>query len=85
MLRIASVASIVLMLGLPAAVAAAEKPSFQDADRDGNGAVSIQEAKQAGVPEQEAKAVDINDDGKLTKTDWKFADLEENPSSKGAS
>lgn len=54
---------------------AADKPSFKKADQDGSGKVSIQEAKKAGAPEKEAKQEDLDNDGKLTKDDWKFVDF----------
>lgn len=56
---------------------AADKPSFKEADADGNGKVSVQEAKKAGVPKDEAKSNDLDDDGKLTKNDWEFVDMQE--------
>lgn len=64
-------------LMLPLASAAAEKPSFDKADKDGSGAVTMKEAKQAGVPSEEAKANDIDGNGKLTKTDWRFVDAKQ--------
>lgn len=53
-----------------------EVPAFEKADKDGSGAVTIEEARQAGVPESEAKAEDIDDDGKLSEADWGFIDME---------
>lgn len=60
--------------GTPAV--AANKPSFDEADQNGNGRVSVAEAKQAGIPEKKAKANDLNGDGKLTPADWRFIDLD---------
>ncbi|MGA7801351.1 MAG: hypothetical protein WCC36_11125 [Gammaproteobacteria bacterium] len=48
----------------------AKLPSFKQADRNGNGYVSIKEAEKAGVPAAVAKREDINHDGKLTRVDW---------------
>lgn len=47
-------------------------PEFSKADANGDGAVTIDEAKQAGVSEERAKSQDIDSDGELTKIDWKF-------------
>lgn len=51
------------------------KRGFKEADQNDDGKVSIQEAKVAGVPEEEAKASDLDDDGKLAKADWQFVDM----------
>lgn len=75
MTRLSRTALIAMLLGLPVAGFAADKPPFKEADSDGSGKVSMQEAKNAGIPAEEAKKVDINDDGKLTKNDWHFADV----------
>jgi hypothetical protein len=67
------------LAALPVAGMAAEngkRPAFGEVDTDGNGKISMEEAKQAGVPSSEAKREDIDNDGKLTKADWKFVDLE---------
>lgn len=66
------------LVALPLAAAAQsgdERPSFNEVDQDGDGKISVEEAKQAGVPESEAKREDIDGDGQLTKADWKFVDL----------
>lgn len=80
MWRLATTISAVL-LALSGAAWAADKPSFKEADSDGNGKVSIQEAKQAGIAKEEAKTNDLDDDGKLTKNDWEFVDLKSSDSS----
>lgn len=70
---------VAAVLGLPLSLAAseaAELPSFDQADTDGNGMVSIEEAVEAGVPEAEARREDIDGDGELSVADWKFVDLE---------
>ncbi len=67
------------LLGLPMALAASEPPQppgFEQADADGDGMVSIEEAVAAGVAEAEARREDINGDGELSVADWKFVDLE---------
>lgn len=60
----------------PVASLAGDKPSFEKADADGDGQVSVSEAQQAGIPASKAKANDLNGDGKLTKADWRFIDLD---------
>ena len=47
-------------------------PDFGEADANGDGAVTIDEAKKAGVSAERAKSQDIDSDGELTKIDWKF-------------
>lgn len=56
------------------------KPSFDEADADGNGKVSIQEAKKAGIPEAEAKKEDVDSDGNLTERDWAYVKKDPKPS-----
>ena len=70
--------TLIAMVAIMAAgpLMAAYKPAFEDADVDGDGRVSIAEAKRAGIPESKAKGNDLNGDGKLTKADWRFIDLE---------
>lgn len=66
-------------MGLPLAAGAAEStqtPSFEQADADGSGMVSVEEAVEVGVPEAEARREDIDGDGELSVADWKFVDLE---------
>ncbi len=50
-------------------------PKFRFVDQNGDGKVSINEARAAGIPISEAIAGDINEDGKLTKHDWHFIDM----------
>lgn len=67
------------LLALPLIAGAAgggERPPFQDADADGDGFVSEEEAQQAGVPGSEFNREDIDDDGQLTEADWKFIDMD---------
>lgn len=68
-----------VLLGLPLMAGAGESaqlPSFGQADADGSGMISIEEAVAAGVPESEARREDIDGDGELSVADWKFVDLE---------
>ncbi len=70
---------VAAVLALPLSLAAseaAEPPSFEQADTDGSGMISIEEAVAAGVPEEEARREDIDGDGELSVADWKFVDLE---------
>jgi len=57
------------------ALAGSQKPSFSQADKNGDGHVSVQEAIQAGVPKASAKVNDLDNDGKLNKEDWKFISM----------
>ena len=78
--RIASVLAGAALIALPLTAMAAgsgERPAFDEADADGNGKISMKEASEAGVPQSEAKREDIDNDGALTKADWKFVDLEQ--------
>ena len=78
--RIASVLAGAALIALPLTAMAAgsgDRPAFDQVDADGNGKISMEEASKAGVPQAEAKREDIDNDGKLTKADWKFVDLEE--------
>ena len=73
-------------VALPLAAGAAdsgERPGFKKADANGDGAISLEEARKAGVPEPEAKREDIDNDGELTRADWKFVDM--NPGEGGSS
>lgn len=75
MTKTTKAALIAVLFSLPLIAFAAQKPSFSKADANGNGKVSIQEAVKAGVPKDQAKQADIDNDGKLTKTDWKFVNM----------
>lgn len=73
-----------VLLSAPLGLAlAADKPEFSEVDGDGDGEVSVSEATEVGVPEEEAKREDIDNDDALTKADWKFVDM--NPDSGGDS
>lgn len=76
------------LLSFPLMASAAEgedRPGFDNADSDGDGRITVEEATEAGVPEAEAKREDIDNDGKLTKADWKFVDMDGPDSEEGAS
>lgn len=59
------------------ASSAAEKPSYKEADQNGDGKVTLSEAKAVGVREKSAKMADIDDNKSLTKNDWQFVDLQQ--------
>lgn len=61
-----------------------ERPGFKDADSNGDGRITVEEATDVGVPKAEAKREDIDNDGELTKADWKFVDMD-GPDSEGGS
>lgn len=69
---------ITLLASLPAN--AGGKPNFRVADRNNDGRVSIDEARRAGVPEAKARDNDLNGDGKLTRSDWRFLDMADDES-----
>lgn len=48
------------------------KPAFDEVDADDNGKITIEEAAEAGVAKEEARRQDLDDDGTLTKNDWKY-------------
>ncbi|GEM_PF-1905572 len=67
------------LLSFPLIAGAAEgddRPGFDKADSDGDGRITVEEATDAGIPEAEAKREDIDNDGELTKADWKFVDMD---------
>ena len=55
------------------------KPAFKSVDSDGDGKVSVEEAKQAGIPKSEAKKEDLNNDGILSAKDWKYVEKDPKP------
>ena len=65
---------ITLMIGMLMAVSgtalAGDRPSFDKADKNGDGEISTQEALDAGAPKKEVKAADADGDGKLARGDW---------------
>jgi len=74
-----SLLAAALMLALSAAAAAAsgsseesQLPKFSAVDQDGNSKLSLEEAKAVGVGEETFKEEDLDDDGKLTKYDYKY-------------
>lgn len=70
-----SIALVLALTLLPLVGQTATKPSYDKADQNGDGTVTVQEAKKVGVSVEEAKDEDLDDNGKLTKTDWRFVDL----------
>lgn len=74
MIRLLGAALVALPLAA-VAQSGGERPSFGEVDQDGDGRISVEEAKQAGVPESEFEREDIDDDGKLTEADWKFVQM----------
>jgi len=78
-------AALVSVPMIAAAASSTDRPSFDKADANGDGAVSIEEAKAVGVPKAEAKREDIDNNGKLTKADWKFVDMDGKTGSSSAS
>jgi len=54
------------------ALAAEEKPSFETADANGDGKISLEEAKAQGYDKYQFIAQDVNQDGMLTKQDWRY-------------
>ena len=73
-IRLAGLALVAVPLAASAADSG-ERPKFGEADANGDGAISIEEARKAGVPKEEAKREDIDNDGELTKADWRFVDM----------
>lgn len=61
-----------------AAQAQDKKPSFSEADANGDGNVSLQEAKQHGFSKYQFIAQDVNQDGMLTQEDWKYLSTRSN-------
>lgn len=55
--------------------AAESKPAFDEVDTNGNGKISLKEAKAAGVPEPEFKEDDLDNDQRLNKRDWGYLDM----------
>lgn len=85
MRKTATLLASAALAAVPAmAVGAEERPSFADVDANGDGKISVSEAVDAGVPKQEAKREDIDNDGKLTKADWKFVDMDAESSESGS-
>jgi len=62
----------------PALGAEMEKPSFDEADANGDGVVSHEEAKEAGFNKYQVIRQDVDQDGELTKADWKYINMRSN-------
>jgi len=73
--RILSIAIALLAaasFAVPAVSAENDKPSFEEADQDGDGKVSMDEAKQHGFDRYQFVAQDVDQDGMLTEEDWHY-------------
>jgi hypothetical protein len=55
-----------------------KKPSFEEADANGDGKVSLEEAKKHGFSIYQFVAQDVNQDGMLTKEDWTYLSTRSN-------
>ncbi|MFP4129242.1 MAG: hypothetical protein ACLFSJ_00725 [Halorhodospira sp.] len=75
-----AITSALFLLAVGSAHAEEEKPSFSDVAGDDDN-VKVEEAVEAGVPESVAKREDIDDDGKLSETDWSYVTMEEDSGS----
>lgn len=73
------------LFSFPLIANAQERPGFKDADGNGDGRITVEEAIELGVPEAEAKREDIDNDGELTRADWKFVDMDGPESDEGSS
>jgi hypothetical protein len=69
-------AAVLVSLPLIASADGTERPGFKEADSNGDGRISVEEATELGVPQAEAKREDIDNDGQLTRADWKFVDMQ---------
>lgn len=47
-------------------------PSFEEADKDGDGKLSMEEAKAVGLSEETFKEEDLDGDGQLTEYDYRY-------------
>jgi len=50
----------------------ANLPSFEEADKDGDGKLNMDEAKSVGLSEETFKEEDLDGDGQLTEYDYKY-------------
>lgn len=60
------------------AAAQNKKPSFSEVDANGDGKVSLEEAKKHGFSKYQFVAQDVNQDGMLTEADWKYLSTRSN-------
>lgn len=67
--------ALALVTPFSAVAASDDKPTFSEADTDGDGVVTIEEAVEAGIPKKEAKRTDLEGDGELTESDWSFVEM----------
>ena len=78
---LAAVFAAAFTLGVVAgspAQAQEQKPSFEKADANGDGKVSLAEAKEHGFSIYQFVAQDVNQDGMLTKQDWTYLSTRSN-------
>lgn len=73
--------AMALILGIAGSAAAQEDgnggdgqdlPPFKKVDQDESGKLSLEEAKKVGVGEDQFQEEDLDNDGKLTKYDYKY-------------
>jgi hypothetical protein len=63
-------------IGMALTAVASGKPPFNVADKNADGRVSLDEAKQVGLPKPKAQENDLDDDGYLKPDDWSFIDAD---------
>ncbi len=51
---------------------ARDLPSFEEADKDGDGQLSLEEAKAVGISQNTFEKEDLDGDGYLTEYDYKY-------------
>ena len=73
-------AAAVALAGVTGSPAQAQdkKPSFEDADANGDGKVSLEEAKKHGFSIYQFVSQDVNQDGMLTEQDWAYLSTRSN-------
>lgn len=77
-MSIAVAALAVVAFAGPAWSAMDEKPSFEEADANGDGKVSQKEAREHGFSIYQFAAQDVDQDGMLTKEDWRYISTRSN-------
>ncbi len=56
----------------PALSVETDKPAFEEADKNGDGGIGMKEAKALGYSKYQFFAQDVDQDGMLTKEDWRY-------------
>ena len=73
--------AMAIMLGIAGSAAAQDNgnggegqdfPPFKKVDQDESGKLSLEEAKKVGISEDKFQEEDLDNDGKLTKYDYKY-------------